>query len=91
MAQTSVCDVCDMLMPLEAEVQSFHAPAAAFLRPQSSSLRGHQHPAGRDCHLLLWPSDGATPTQMMQRLEEGTAKFIAPALVNPAFLLLTRG
>jgi len=44
-----------------------------------------------DCHLLLWPSDGATPTQMMQRLEEGTAKFIAPALVNPAFLLLTRG
>jgi hypothetical protein len=34
-------------MPLEAEVESFHAPAAAFLRPQSSSLRDHEHPAGR--------------------------------------------
>jgi len=45
-AQTSVCDVCDMLIPLEAEVESSHAPAAAFLRPQSSSLRDHQHPAG---------------------------------------------
>jgi len=28
--------VCDMLMPLEAEVESLHAPAAAFLWPQSS-------------------------------------------------------
>jgi putative transposase len=28
------------------------------------------------CHLLLWPSDGANPTQIMQRLEERTAKFI---------------
>ncbi|MGB7590592.1 MAG: hypothetical protein WBO19_05050 [Terriglobia bacterium] len=37
-----------MLMPLEAEVKSFHASAAAFLRPQSSSLRDHQHPARRD-------------------------------------------
>jgi hypothetical protein len=81
-AQTSVCDVCDMLMPLEAEVQSFHAPAAAFLRPQSSSLRGHQHPAGRDCHLLLWPSDGANPTQIVQRLEERTAQFILKNLRN---------
>jgi len=36
-----------MLMPLGAEVESFHASAAAFLRPQSSS-RDHQHPAGRD-------------------------------------------
>ena len=27
----------------------------------------------------------------MQRLEERTAEFIAPALVNPAFLLLTGG
>jgi len=104
-AQTSGCDVCDMLMPLEGEIESFHAPSAAFLRPQSSSLRDDQHPAGRDrarlfdserlkrkfvtrsptcdpagrdglphrrtrshpagrdCHLLLWPSDGANPTQ----------------------------
>jgi hypothetical protein len=37
-----------MLIPLEAEVESFHAPAAAFLRPQSFSFRDHQHPAGRD-------------------------------------------
>ena len=37
-----------MLMPLEAEVKSFHASAGAYLRPQSSSLRHHQHPAGRD-------------------------------------------
>ena len=109
MAQTSVRDVCDMLTALEAEVKSFHASAAAFLRPQSSSLRDHQHPEGRDrarlfdserfkrlflqirhharrparraglphrrirshparrdCHLLLWPSDGANPTQIMQ-------------------------
>jgi hypothetical protein len=47
-AQTWVRDVCDMLMPLEAEVESLHPSAAAFLRPQSSSLRDHQHPAGRD-------------------------------------------
>jgi hypothetical protein len=47
-AQISVCDVCGMLMPLEAEVESFHASATAFLRPQSSSLPDHQHPAGRD-------------------------------------------
>jgi len=45
-AQTSVCDVCDMLMPLEAEVESLHASAGAFLRPQSSSLRDHQHRTG---------------------------------------------
>jgi len=38
-AQTSVCDVCAMLMPLEAEVESLHASAAAFLRPQPSSLQ----------------------------------------------------
>jgi hypothetical protein len=37
LAQTSVRDVCDMLIPLEAEVKSFHPSAAAFLRPQSSS------------------------------------------------------
>ena len=95
-----------MLIPLEAEVESLHASAAAFLRPQSSSLRDHQHPAGRDraclfdserfkrkfvttladlrgelgfrivgyvlirqltdCHLSLWPSDAANPTQIMQ-------------------------
>ena len=42
-----------MLMALEAEVESFHASAAAFLRPQSSSLRDHQHPAGRDRARLL--------------------------------------
>jgi hypothetical protein len=35
-------------MPLEAEVESLHASSAAFLRPQPSSLRDHQHPAGRD-------------------------------------------
>jgi len=35
-----------MLIPLEAEVESFHTSAAAFLRPQSSSLRDQQHPAG---------------------------------------------
>jgi len=37
-----------MLTALQAEVESLHASAAAFLRPQSSSLRDHQHPAGRD-------------------------------------------
>jgi hypothetical protein len=42
MAQTLVCDVCAMLIPLEAEVESLHASAAAFLRPQPSSLRDHQ-------------------------------------------------
>ena len=47
-AQTSQTDVCAMLIPLEAEVKSFHASAAVFLRPQSASLRDHQHPAGRD-------------------------------------------
>jgi hypothetical protein len=47
-AQTSVCHVCDMLIPLEAEGESFHASAAAFLRPQAFSLRDHQRPAGRD-------------------------------------------
>jgi hypothetical protein len=120
-----------MLIPLEAEVESLLASAAAFLRPQSSSLRDQQHPAGRDrarlfdperfkrkfvttladlrgelgfrivgyvlirqltdCHLLLWHSDGANPTPIVQRLEERTAQFIAPALLNPAFLFLTRG
>jgi len=45
-AQTPVRDVCDMLIPLEAEVKSLHASAAAFLRPQSSSLRDHQHRTG---------------------------------------------
>ena len=45
----------------------------------------------RDCHLSLWPSDGANPTPIVQRLEERTAQFIAPALLNPAFLFLTRG
>jgi len=35
-----------MLMPLEAEVESLHASAGAFLRPQSSSLRDHQHRTG---------------------------------------------
>ena len=28
------------------------------------------------CHLLLWPSESANPSQIMQRLEERTAKFI---------------
>jgi hypothetical protein len=37
-----------MLIRLEAEVESFHASAAAFLRPQSFSLGDHQRPAGRD-------------------------------------------
>jgi hypothetical protein len=37
-----------MLIPLEAEVETFHAPAAAFLRAQSPPLRDHQHPEGRD-------------------------------------------
>ena len=45
-AQTSVCDICDMLMPLEAEVDSLHASSGAFLRPQPFSLYDHQHPAG---------------------------------------------
>jgi hypothetical protein len=35
-----------MLIPLEAEVESFHASPAALLPPQSSSLRGHQHRTG---------------------------------------------
>jgi hypothetical protein len=108
-----------MLMPIEAQVESLHASASAFLWPQSSSLPEHQHPAGRnrarlfdserfkrkfvttlahlqgklgfrivgyvpppagrDCHLLLCPSDAANPTQIVQRPEERTAKFIAPA------------
>ncbi len=37
-----------MLMPFHAEVEFLHAPAAAFLQPQSSSLRDHQPPAGWD-------------------------------------------
>ena len=37
-----------MLIPLKAEVKSLHASAAPFLRPQTSSLRDPQHPAGRD-------------------------------------------
>ena len=48
MAQTSVCDACAMLTPLGAQVESLHASSAAFLGPQSSSLRDHQRPAGRD-------------------------------------------
>jgi len=28
------------------------------------------------CHLLLWPSESANPSQIMQRLEERVAKFI---------------
>jgi len=55
-AQISVCDVCDMLIPFEAEVESFHASAAAFSRPQSSSLRNHQHPAGQDRVRLYTPA-----------------------------------
>jgi hypothetical protein len=48
--------VCDMLMPLEAQVESLHASAVAFLRPQSFSLRGHQHPAGRERARLYTPA-----------------------------------
>jgi hypothetical protein len=55
-AQTSVRDVCDVLIPLEAEVESFHASAAAFSRPQSSSLRNHQHPARQDRVRLYTPA-----------------------------------
>jgi len=44
------------------------------------------HPAGGDCHLLLWPSEGANPTQIMQRLEEPTAQFILKNLrQNPEY------
>jgi hypothetical protein len=43
-----LCHVCDMLVPLEVEVGPCRASAPAFLRPQSSSLRHHQYPAGRD-------------------------------------------
>ena len=32
------------------------------------------------CHLLLWPSDLGNPSQIMQRLEERTAKFIRKSL-----------
>ena len=32
------------------------------------------------CHLLLWPSDLANPSRIMQRLEERTAKFILKTL-----------
>jgi hypothetical protein len=111
-----------MLMPLEAEAGTFHASAAAFLRPQSSALRDHQHRAGQgrgrlfdserfkrkfvttladlrrelglrivgyvlirqltDCHLLLWPSDGANPTQVMQ-----PACGAGPAVVGPPILM----
>jgi hypothetical protein len=42
-----------VLIPLEGELESSHASAAAFLRRQSSSLRDDQHPAGRDrAHLF---------------------------------------
>jgi hypothetical protein len=117
-AQTSLRDVCDMLIPLEAEVESLHPSAAHFyglnhlhyltttmpegrVAPASSTGSGlsasslarprparraglphpriRSHPAERDCHLLLWPPDAGNPTQIMQRLEERTAKFIAPA------------
>ena len=67
MAQTSVCDVCDMLIPLEAEVESFHASAAAFSWPQSSSLRDHQHPAGRD-RARLFDSERVAQSLVFQRL-----------------------
>jgi len=45
-----------MLIRLEAEVESLHASAAAFFRAQSSSLRDHQHPAGRDRARLYTPA-----------------------------------
>ena len=32
-------------------------------RAGSPHCRIRSHPAGRDCHLLLWTSDGANPTQ----------------------------
>ena len=51
-----LCDVCDMLMPLEAQIESLHASAVASLRPQSSSLRDHQHPGGRDRARLYTPA-----------------------------------
>ena len=118
MAQTSVRHVSDMPIPIEAEVESLHASPAAFLQPQSSSLRDHQHPAGRDrahlfdserfkrnfvttlaelafrivgdalirqltdCHLLPWPSEGADPTQIMQR-----ACSAGPAVLGPPILM----
>ena len=75
MAQTSVCDVCDMLMPLEAEVETFHASAAAFLRPQSSSLRDHQHPAGRD-RPRLFDSERVAQSRVFQRLCGFSFKFV---------------
>ena len=28
------------------------------------------------CHLLIWPSELANPSQIMQKLEGATAKFI---------------
>ena len=32
------------------------------------------------CHLLIWPSELADPSQIMQRLKERTAKFILESL-----------
>jgi REP-associated tyrosine transposase len=32
------------------------------------------------CHLLIWPSDWANPSQIMQKLSERTANFILRAL-----------
>jgi len=64
-----------MLMPLEAEVETFHASAAAFLRPQSSSLRDHQHPAGRD-RPRLFDSERVAQSRVFQRLCGFSFKFV---------------
>jgi hypothetical protein len=65
-----------MLMPLEAEVESLHASAAAFLRPQSSSLREHRHPAGRDRPRLFDSEERVAQSLVFQRLCGFSFKFV---------------
>jgi REP element-mobilizing transposase RayT len=42
----------------------------------ASGLSPGPHPAGRDCHLLIWPGRAANPSQIMQKLSERTTNFI---------------
>jgi len=81
-----------MLIPLEAKVESLHA------RLRHSCGLNHLHyvtpsvPQGATATYCSDPRTAPTrPGLFVQRLEERTARFIARALVNPPFLLLTRG
>jgi putative transposase len=37
------------------------------------------------CHLLIWPSERADPSQIMRKLAERTAKFIGPKEQGPQY------